>query len=70
MFDRDAIHLEYVTDSAGKKRAVILPIAAFHKLLADLADLAAVVERASEPTLAHEMPITELRADSLLSTSR
>lgn len=67
MFDRDAIHLEYVTDSAGKKRAVILPIAAFHKLLADLA---AVVERASEPTLAHEKPITELRADSLLSASR
>jgi hypothetical protein len=69
MFDLDAIHLEYVTDSVGKKRAVILPIAAFHELLADLADLAAVVERASEPTLAHQKLITELRADGLLSAS-
>lgn len=66
MFDLNGMQLEYLTDSAGKKQAVILPVATFYGLLEDLADLAAVVERAGEPTLAHENLIDELKADGLL----
>jgi len=66
MFDLTDMQLEYVTDSAGEKRAIILPIAVFYELLEDLADLAAVAERAGEPTVAHKNLIDELKAESLL----
>ena len=35
---------------AGRKSAVLLPIAEYEALLADLADLVAIAERRSEPT--------------------
>jgi hypothetical protein len=47
------LDVQYVTDEAGKKRAVILPIEQFYELIEDLEDLALVAERRDEPTIPH-----------------
>lgn len=59
-------HPEYVTDSDGKKRAVILPIEEYEDLLEDLQDLAIAAERRNEPTVSHEQLLAELNKDGLL----
>ena len=66
MVNLDDIHLEYVTDNAGAKRAVILPIEVFYQLLEDLEDLAVAAERADEPTIPHQTLIAQLKSDGLL----
>ena len=58
--------LQYLTDEAGKKTAVVLPITEYEKLLEDLDDLAAIAERREEPTIPHEQFKGELRRDGLL----
>ena len=58
--------LQYLTDEAGKKTAVVLPITDYEKLLEDLDDLAAVAERREEPTIPHDQFKTELKRDGLL----
>ena len=59
-------HPEYVTDSEGNKKAVILPIEEYEELLEDLADLAVAAERKNEPTVSHEQLLRELNKDGLL----
>jgi len=66
MVNLDEIHLEYVTDNTGAKRAVILPIEVFYQLLEDLEDLAVAAERADEPTIPHQTLIDQLKSDGLL----
>jgi hypothetical protein len=61
------VHPQYVTDSDGRKTAVILPIEEYHELLEDLADLAVVAERRDEPTVPHDKVVAELRRDGPLS---
>ncbi len=63
----NTLHLQYITDEAGEKTAVILPIDEFHELLEDIEDLAAVADRRTEPTVSHETLLAALRADGLLS---
>ena len=58
--------LQYLTDEAGKKTAVVLPIPDYEKLLEDLDDLAAIAARREEPTVPHEQFKAELRRDGLL----
>jgi hypothetical protein len=58
--------LQYLTDAAGKKTAVVLSITDYEKLLEDLDDLAAIAERREEPTIPHEQLKAELRRDGLL----
>jgi hypothetical protein len=60
-------HPEYVTDSDGNKKAVILPIEEYEELLEDLQDLAVARERKDEPTVSHEQLLAELNKDGLLS---
>lgn len=48
------MQLQFITNEAGEKTAVILPINEFEQLLEDLEDLAAVVERRDEPTVSHK----------------
>ncbi len=60
-------HPQYVTDSLGRKTAVILPIEEYGELLEDLADLAVVAERREEPTVPHDKVLEELRNDGPLS---
>ncbi len=48
------MQLQFITNEAGEKTAVILPINEFEQLLEDLEDLAAVAERRNEPTVSHK----------------
>ncbi len=58
--------LQYLTDEAGNKTAVVLPIPDYEKLLEDIDDLAAIAERRGEPTIPHEEFKAELRRDGLI----
>jgi len=66
MLKVDEIEYQYVTNAAGEKMAVVIPINAFQQLLEDLEDLAAVAERREEETVSHADLIAELKADGLL----
>ena len=50
---------DYVIDSEGHKRAVILPNQEYQELLEDLQDLAAIAERREEPTIPHNKVIED-----------
>jgi len=60
---------QYITDAKGRKKAVILPMRDYLKLLEDLHDLAVVASRRDEPTVSHEELKAQLRADGLLPDS-
>ena len=66
MLDVRKLGINYVTNDAGDKTAVILPINDFNELMEDIEDLAAVAERREEPTVSHEELLAELRRDGLL----
>ena len=57
---------EYVIDSEGHKRAVILPIEEYQELLEDLDDLAAIAERREETSVPHSKIMEDLRRDGYL----
>ena len=57
--------VQYLTDEQGERTAVLLPIAAYQKLLEDLDDLAVVAERREEPTIPHDQFVTELKRDGI-----
>jgi len=59
-------HPEYITDSDGNKRAVILPIDEFRELLEDLEDLAVIAERREEPTIPHNAVMEDLKRNGYL----
>ena len=59
-------NLQYVTNQAGEKTAVILPINEFEELLEDLQDLAVVAERRDEPSISHDELLAELKRDGLI----
>lgn len=61
------LQVQYITDDAGVKSAVILPIEQFQELLEDLEDLAIVAERREEPSISHEELLAQLKQDGLLS---
>jgi hypothetical protein len=58
--------LQYLTDEAGKKTAVVIPMTDYENLLEDLDDLAAIAERREEATVPHEHFKADLRQDGLL----
>jgi hypothetical protein len=58
--------VQYITNTDGKKTAVIVPIAEFEELLEDVEDLAAVAERREEPTISHDELLAELKQEGLL----
>jgi hypothetical protein len=58
--------LQYLTDEAGKKTAVLLPIADYEKLLEDLDDLSVIAERRDEPTMPHKEFKDELKRDGII----
>ena len=63
-----ACDLQYVTNQAGEKTAVIVPLNEFEQLLEDLEDLAAVAERRHEPTVSHFELLAELKRDGLIQS--
>jgi hypothetical protein len=62
------LHTQYITDTNGKKTAVILPIEAFEELLEDLDDLAILAERRDEPSIAHTEVMERLKRDGFLQS--
>lgn len=62
-----ATAIQFLTDKAGRKTAVVLPIADYEQLLEDLSDLAAVVNRRKEPSVPHDRFVRELKKDGLRS---
>jgi hypothetical protein len=54
---------QYVTNEAGEKTAVIVPIDEFQELMEDIEDLATLAERREEPTISHEQLLVELKQD-------
>ncbi len=59
-------NVQYLTDEAGKKTAVVLPLAEYEKLMEDLDDLAIIADRRDEPTIPHEQFKKELKRDGIL----
>lgn len=62
----EKLHPEYITDEAGHKKAVILPIEEFDELLEDMDDLACVAERRDESTVAHKKVMEDLKKNGYL----
>ena len=60
------LQVQYVTNDAGKKTAVILPIEEFEELLEDIDDLAVLAERRDEPSISHAEVISQLNKNGLL----
>ena len=60
------LQAQYITDEAGKKTAIILPIEEFEELLEDLEDLALLAERRDEPTISFDEVKKRLKSDGLL----
>lgn len=66
MLDIKKLEIEYVTNRAGEKTAVIVPIDNFEELIEDIEDLAAAAERREEPTITHDQLLIELKQDGLI----
>ncbi len=57
---------QFITDQAGKRTAVVLPIDEYEELLEDLADAAALAARAGEPTVGMDDVVAGLKRDGLI----
>ena len=66
MINAQDLTLNYITNEAGEKTSVILPIEQFEQLLEDIEDLAIVAERKGEATTNHADLILELKQDDLI----
>lgn len=58
--------VEYVVGKGGEKKAVILPIESYEKLIEDLNDLAIIAERKEEEEIGLEELKKRLKDDGLL----
>jgi|DewCreStandDraft_4_1066084.scaffolds.fasta_scaffold36225_3 PHD/YefM family antitoxin component YafN of YafNO toxin-antitoxin module len=58
---------QFLTDQAGNRVAVVLPVEDFDELMEDVSDLAAVAERRNEERTSLEQVKERLIADGLLS---
>lgn len=66
MLELKEANLQYITNEAGAKSAVVLPMNLFQTLLEDLEDLAAIADRRNESTTSHTDLLAELKRDALL----
>ena len=57
---------QFITDTKGKKTAVILPIEKYTELIEDLQDLAVIAEQRDEPSISHAQVVAELKKDGYL----
>jgi len=60
------LQAQYVTNDAGERTAVILPIEEFLELLEDMEDLAVLAERRDEPTVSFDEVKKRLKRDGIL----
>lgn len=66
MFQNMTTAIQYLTDETGEKTGVILSMPDYQRLTEDIQDLADIVDRRKEPTIAHDDFLAQLRADGLL----
>jgi hypothetical protein len=66
MIGIDNLNPQYITNEAGEKISIVLPISRFIELLEDIEDLAAIADRRDEPTISHEDILKELKRDGLI----
>ena len=66
MLDVKQLELQYVTNDAGEKTAVILPINQFEELIEDMEDLAMASEQCDESSISHKDLVAELKRDGLI----
>jgi PHD/YefM family antitoxin component YafN of YafNO toxin-antitoxin module len=59
----------YVVDEKGEKKAVIMPIEEYEKLIEDLHDLAVIAERRDETTISLDEIIEKLKKNGILPSS-
>jgi PHD/YefM family antitoxin component YafN of YafNO toxin-antitoxin module len=59
----------YVVDEKGERKAVIIPIEEYEKLIEDLHDLAVIAERRDEPTVPLDEIIEKLKKNGILPSS-
>jgi PHD/YefM family antitoxin component YafN of YafNO toxin-antitoxin module len=57
---------QFVVDAKGRKKAVILSVSKYEKLMADLQDLAVIAERRNEKTISLAELKRRLKRDGLL----
>ena len=57
---------EYITDTDGKRKGVILSIEEYEALMEDVADLAVLAERREEPAISHEDLVADLKRNGYL----
>lgn len=60
------LHPQYITDSAGQRVSVVIPLAEYEELLEDLEDLAVIAERRDDSTLTHDDLLVGLKRDGVL----
>jgi len=66
MINLKELHAQYITNEAGERFSVVLPLVDFQALIEDIEDLAAVAERRKDPTISHEQLVKKLKNDGLL----
>jgi len=66
MLDTKHLELQYVTNDAGERTAVIVPINQFRELIEDIENLASVAERRDDPTVSHKDLVAELKRDGFI----
>ena len=57
---------QYILDSKGRTKAVIVPLKRYRQMVEDLHDLTVVAERRKEPTISHEELMGQLKKDGIL----
>lgn len=57
---------EYLVDNRGKKKAVVVPLAEYRRMMEDLHDLAVVAERRKEGTISLEEMRRRLRSRGVI----
>ena len=57
---------KYITDSSGRKKAVVIGMEEYQEMMEDMRDLAILAERRKEKTVSHESLKKRLKADGLI----
>jgi len=67
MHPRPTFEPEYITDTEGNRKSIILSIEAYQELLEDIEDLAVLAERREESSIPHAEVLADLKRNGYLS---
>lgn len=60
------LHPQYITDQAGNRVSVVIPLGEYEDLMEDLEDLAAIADRREEDTIPHSVLVAGLKRDGIV----